>query len=148
MPNKITVQYLDDNGEKATHPYFVDPAVIATSAPAIETFLQALGGVSDAGIPGFSLLSQVEYTDTLGTGPYDIEDKMVMSFRDSLNNVVRIAVPAPIRTLMEGDDESFDKAEVAVDDIITEVLTYLVSKGSEALIEYIRSKRQRKNRAS
>lgn len=148
MSEKLSVFYVDEDGDEAVHIYPITDGTTDPEAAGIETFLQATADISHAAIPGQALTIDVVNSDVAGTGPYDVEDKMVLTFKTFAGNTVKLPIPAPIRTLMETDDESFDIAEAALDDFVTDALLYLVDKGASALKEYIKSKRGRKNRKS
>lgn len=147
MSETLSVRFVDEDGDVAVHRYKLTEGLVDPGDALIEAFLQATHAISHAAIPKFGLLADEEVTDVKDTGPYDAEDKMVMYFRSNAGNLVKIPIPAPDREDMDANDEEFTILALSdPDDLVTEILLYLVDKGASALKDFIKSKRSRKNR--
>lgn len=154
MSNRVQINYIDEDGDKASHACYVADTIVDPTDAGLQALLQALGGLSDAGIPRHSILVDEVSVDSAGSGPYDVEDKAMLIFGDSLGNDTKMMVPAPIRIdpdspldVFLADDDTVDSAAgTVIDDLITEILLVLVAKGGQALVKFIKGRRNRKNR--
>lgn len=145
MTNTLNIYYVDEDGKKATHACHVAEAMVDPNDAAIETLVQAVAGVSNAGVSKMTILVDTPYVGLLGSGPYDASDKLTASFSDSIGNVTQLAIPAPNRTILEANDEEVDDGNALWQAFKTELVIFLVSKGGEALLKYLRSRRIKKN---
>lgn len=146
MSNGLTVHYIDEDGDRATHRYPVLETITDPTDAAVNTLLAAITTISRAGIDGVSLVYDKVPTYPVGTGPYDAEDKLVSAFATVGGIALRIAIPAPIRALLAANDENWDKAEALVDSFASAVSAVVVTKGGALVGELKKSWRSRRNR--
>lgn len=146
MPNLLQINYVDTDGETATSRHWVDETV-TDEANDPETLWPELEAITSAQIQNADIIFDTELAGEAATdGPYDVADKAVLYFRDSAGFTQKLSVPAPEASIFETDDETVDKSNSLVQDFVTEVLIYLVTRGGAALVEFIKGRRMRKNR--
>lgn len=146
MTNTLAIYYTDEDGKKGTHTAHVAEAVTDPSDAGIETLVQAIAACSNAGITKMSLLSDTANVDVAGNGPYDASDKLNISMSDTIGNVTQLVIPAPNRAILLDNDEQLDKNNSLWEDFKAELIIFLVAKGGELLLEYLRSKRNKRSK--
>ena len=145
MPaNRVELFWIDEDEDRATHVCYVDSAVVTADSAVIDGLLAVLDPLTNAGLTKVGLLVEAQYTATPAENAYDAEDKIIVQLRDALGNIAQIVIPAPLRTLMIVTDEALDGAALgALDDLVTEALIVIVSRGRQALTGYVKNWRTR-----
>lgn len=148
MTNQLSIAFVDEDGKKGTHRYPVIEALANPDGPAAQALVTALDGVSNAAIVKTSVLvDEFPATVVKGTGPYDAQDKMVTAFTTLGGTALRMAIPAPIRALMETNDETWAAGQAAVDSLVAAAIAVVTTAGGSAVNGLKKSWRSRRNRA-
>lgn len=153
--NRVQVGYIDEDGDSASHAFYVDSAIDDPADVGLQALVAAIGAITNAEVAKISLLDTVTLGNPVGTGAYDAEDKALMSFLDEFGNVTKMMVPAPKRVsasstvdVFKADDDTVDETAVIITEFVSAVLAVVVSKGGQALLKYLAGKRARKGRQS
>lgn len=147
MTNQLSIHYIDEDGAKGVHRMPVRETLEDPADVVVGTLVTALGNVSSAGVEKTTLLwDKFPGLVTPGTGPYDVEDKMITAFNTAVGTALRIAIPAPIRALMATNDESWSAGEALIDTLATAVANVVVTKGGSIVTGIKKSFRSRRNR--
>ena len=144
MPNLAMGTWLDENGTTTRTSLHVDETVVLIDT--LDTIVEALQACSNAKLGKVGLILEEVYAGTLGTGPYDAEDKMVLAFLDADNRTCHVVVPAPKDGCFIADDKTVDETAQIIDDLITQILITVVTAGGAALVSFIKGWRARRNR--
>jgi len=145
MANPYRLSYIDTNGGKATSAHWVAETTVD---PSLLTLLQAkIRAVTSMQVLDNEIIIDKPYAGPSAVvNPYDAADKVAFFFTDADGFVQKVIIPAPKAGIFLADDETVDPANVAVQDFITEVLIYLVTRGGALLVNWLKGRRQRRNR--
>lgn len=147
MANKFNVKFVDEDGAIGSHQIPVLETMVNPHGALAQAYIASIPGVSNAGIIETSIsFDKQPATIIKGTGPYDAEDKMVTAFRTVGGAALRLAIPAPIRVLMESNDEAWKAGEAAIDSLVATAVAVIRTKGGATISGLKRSWRTRRNR--
>jgi len=147
MANPYRVSYIDENGDKAVSAHWVREAVVDPST--LGLLQAAIRSVTSCQLLENEIIIDKGFAGADATiNPYDAADKAVFFFLDADGFTQKVVVPSPDTAIFLIDDETVDPANMAVQEFITEVLIFLITRGAAALVSFIKGKRQRRNRKS
>ena len=142
--NPLILDYVDENGTKTKsvmHTEETDP-----TDSLIGDLADALDACTGANLLHVGIQATNDYAGGLAAGPYDAEDKLVLSLLDEDDNVVHVAVPAPIVGCFEADGKTADPAAAIIIALVEAIIAVVVTSAGKSITALIKGWRARRNR--
>lgn len=148
--NPAELFYQDEHGDLSRSGFSVPELTV--DPVALTALIDAAKLVTASKIYRALIANDLAVTDSTTASPYDIQDKLVMEFRDALGFSQRFIVPAPMETTAGGpvflEDETVDPTNAQIAALITQILAIVVTRAGTALANYIRGWRAKRQRAT
>lgn len=104
MPNLAKFFLADEDGVETSMAMWVDQS--DPSHATMTTLADKLQNLTAAALARYGILKKGVPAPAIpvGAGAYDIADKVVLEFEDSLGNIAKVSLPAPIESIFTDSD--------------------------------------------